>query len=229
MHCSLKMGELKEYIGCQLEQFMPDKYKFTGNDIDTALRDALDRVEYCFKHIGQRHYWHDGQVIFSHLHGDQYATFLYFLSNSLWRISENRAICDKLIYLNRILNSFFFSYKAQLPKIFRFQHPIGSIIGNAEYEDFLVILQNVTINTGDGRGGAAPHIGKGVFLAVGATILGNTQIGDGASVSANITLFDEIIPPNHIVLLKDGRDKMVRPRGNKTCMAQQYFKTSIFN
>ena len=109
------------------------------------------------------------------------------------------------------------------PKKFR----IGSVIGNAKYENFLVVLQNVTINTADGRGGESPCIGKGVFLAAGSHILGNTKIGDMASVSANMTLFNENIPSDSIVMLKDGAEKIIRPRKSTMCMAQNYFGVSI--
>lgn len=227
MRCSLTVEELKRYVGFQLENFMPDKYKFAGRDIDSALSEALERTEFCFKHIRHVHYFDNGEACFSHLHGDQYAQFLYFLSNSLWNISENKAICDKIIYLNRVLNNFFFSYKADLPNIFRFQHPIGTILGNANYSDFLVVLQNVTVNTDDNRGGGKPFIGKGVFLAAGATILGNTTIGDFASVSANVTLYNEHVPMNNVALTENGTQKVIRPRKHQTCMAQQYFNVNI--
>lgn len=229
MQCSLKRDELKKYIELQLDHFMPDKYRFEGNDIDIALKDALERTEFCFNFIRQGHYWNNGEARFSHLHGDQYAQFLYFFSNSLWNISGNQVICDKIIYLNRMLNNFFFSYKAELPKIFRFQHPIGAVIGNANYSDFLVVLQNVTINTDDGRGGQKPCLGKGCFLGAGATILGDTKIGDWASISANVTLFNENIPSNSVVLLENGSDRIVRTRKNEKCMAQHYFEVPIEN
>lgn len=229
MRCSLNTNELKQYIGFQLEHFLPDKYKLEGKDIDIALKRALERTEYCFQHIKHVHYCNNGEAQFSHLHGDQYAQFLYFFSNSLWDISENKVICDKIIYLNRILNNFFFSYKANLPNIFRFQHPIGTIIGNANYSDFLVILQNVTINTDDNRGGGKPFIGKGVFLAAGATILGDSKIGDFSSISANVTLYNEKIPASSVALLENGSERVIRPRKNKVCMAQRYFNVPIEN
>ena len=51
--------------------------------------------------------------------------------------------------LIRYISGMFVSYKCNLPDIFIFYHAVGSVIGNAEYSDFLVIFQNVTINTGD--------------------------------------------------------------------------------
>ncbi len=49
------------------------------------------------------------------------------------------------------------TYKCKLPKIFVFYHAVGSVIGNADYSDYLVVFQNVTINTAlDQNGETAP-------------------------------------------------------------------------
>ena len=99
-------------------------------------------LENCFKYINIPAYSDNkGQTFFSYLHSDQYAHFLYYLSNSLWKISQNKPICDKLIYLNKALNGFFYSYKGSLPDIFFLGHPVGSVLGNANYSDFLVVFQ----------------------------------------------------------------------------------------
>lgn len=45
MITSLSKCELKEYISHQIDMFFPDKYKFSGNDVDSALDLALDRLD----------------------------------------------------------------------------------------------------------------------------------------------------------------------------------------
>lgn len=54
-----------------------------GDDIDRAL--ALDRTEHSFSRTAVRGY--------SDSHGA--AQFLYYFSNSLWKLSENRLIGDR--------------------------------------------------------------------------------------------------------------------------------------
>ena len=39
------------------------------------------------------------------------------------------------------------SYKNNLPDIFVFMHHVGTVLGNANYSDYLVALHNVTVNT----------------------------------------------------------------------------------
>lgn len=221
--------ELQEYLSNQLEYFFPDKYKFKGSDIETAMGLALERLENCFKYISFPAYSdNQGQTFFSYLHSDQYAQFLYYLSNSLWKISQNRPICDKLIYLNKTLNGFFFSYKGSLPDIFFLGHPVGTVLGNAHYSDFLVVFQNVTVNTAiDGQGNTAPVLGKGLFLATGAKVIGNKTIGDCVSIGVDAVVYDQEIENNKVVIRDPSGEIVIRERVAAQCMAQQYFNVPI--
>jgi serine O-acetyltransferase len=229
MIMSLNREELKTYLGAQLDTFFPDKYRFEGPDVDSAIDLGLERLERCFKEITFPAYSDDfGQTYFSHLHADQYAQFLYFFSNSLWKMSQNKPVCDKIMYLNRTLNNFFFSYKGGLPDIFFLGHPIGTVIGNAKYSDYLVILQNVTVNTDtDDDGNPAPALGKGLFLAAGAKIIGNKPIGDRVSISVDTVVYDQEIGDDKIVTTGSDGSIEIKDRIKKTCFAQNYFRSTI--
>ncbi len=233
MELSLKTAGLQEYVRNQLKTFLPDHYDFTGNDVTAAFKLALERTEFCFEKISVRGYsvmtsegrW---QAKFSHLHSDQYSQFLYFLSNSLWKISENTVLCSKIINLNKILNGMFYSFKAGLPDIFLFGHPVGTIIGNASYSDFLVVFQNVTINTGTESGnGEDLKMGKGLFLGAGAKIIGNSPIGDRVSIGVDAVVNQRRIEDDSVVLRNEQGEIIVRTRKKDTCMAQNYFNVSI--
>lgn len=229
MQLSLSKYELKHYLSSQLDTFFPDGRYMEGTDIDLAMSRALERLENCFKHLTFHSYCtDDGQTHFSHLHSDQYAQFLYYFSNSLWEISQNKNICDKVMYLNRILNNFMFSYKGKLPDIFFLGHPIGSIIGNAVYSDYLVIFQNVTINTSeDNEGSPAPILGKGLFLGAGAKIIGNKRIGDRVSVSVDTVVYNQEIDDDKVVITDLRGNTIIKDREKNECMAQNYFRDRI--
>lgn len=87
MICSLSKNDLMKYVGKQLANLFPDSREFMGDDVCLAMDMALERTEQCFSHIRLRGYHEGNQVRFYHLHSDQYATFLWFLANSLWKIS----------------------------------------------------------------------------------------------------------------------------------------------
>ena len=186
MILSLSTSDLKNYLVKQTENCFPDgktTIEFSDSKFDIAFEEALMRVEKCFAHIKIRNYQIDGNPCFYHLHLDQYSTFLYFLSNSLWKLSQNKALCDKLVLLNRNLSSCWYSYKGELPDIFCLTHPVGTVIGhaNVHYSDFLVIMQNVTVN--GLANGESLHIGKSVFLGAGSKIIqGGVLVTDVQSV-----------------------------------------------
>ncbi len=222
MHLSLPIAELKRYVGAQLSHFFPDGGTFEGADVDAALDLALDRAEFCFKHVAARGYADENGVSFSHLHSDQYTHFLYLLGNSLWQTSQNKALCDKLTLLNRSLHGIFLSYKVALPKIMHFAHAMGTVLGHAHYEDFLVVFQNVTVASMT----PAASIGKGVVLSAGSMILGSKPVGARSSIGAGTLLFEREIPPDSVVFTDSGGEQQVRMRKSE-CTAQQFFNVEI--
>ena len=229
MKLSLPKKELQEYTIRQLESYFPDNNKINGHDIDIAFEEALERTENCFRYINNIAYSDNhGSVFFSHLHSDQYAQFLYFWANSLWKLSENKPMCDKLIYLNKTLHGFFISYKGKLPDIFFLTHPVGSVIGNACYSDFLVIGQNVTINTGENPDGEiVPKLGQGLYMAAGAKIIGNEAIGNRVSIGVDAFVYGQPIPDDSIVLRDLDGSIQIKKRKKVLCKAQQYFNVSF--
>lgn len=229
MVLSLPRAELFQYIQAQLAHFFPDRYAFCGNDAEVSFQLALDRMEHCMAVISHPGY-HDasGNTAFSHLHGDQYAQFLYFLGNSLWVQSQNKPLCDKLLQLNRILSSVFISYKCQLPNYFFLGHPMGTILGNAVYHDFLVVSQGVTVNTSqDEAGNPGPVLGKGLFLGAHAKIIGNKPVGDRVSIGVDAMVYQQEIPDDSVVVCGGAGRCTVRARKRRECCAQRYFTVGI--
>lgn len=204
MVLSLPQAELLRYVQAQTRNFFPDGYELRGKDVETAFRAALERTEICLDAIAVRGY-HDaeGNSLFSHLHADQYATFLYFFANSLWAQSENKPLCDKLLQLNRVLFSIFIPYSCRLPEHFLLGHPVGTILlGNTTYGDFLVVLQGVTV--GNVNGSPSPKLGKGLYLAAGAKIIGGEPIGDRVSIGVNALVYKQAIPDDSVVTVRGG-------------------------
>lgn len=229
MNLSIEKNELKRYLASQLDTFYPDGIKMTGADIDAAFELGLERLENCFKCISVPTYSNDnGETFFSHLHADQYAQFLYFFSNSLWNISQNKTICDKVLSLNRLLHCMFLSYKCNMPDYFFLGHPIGTIIGNAVYDNYLVVLQNVTINTDRmDDGSPAPIIGRGVYFAAGAKVIGNKRVGNRVSFGVDAMIYNKEIPDDSVIIKDDLGRVEINQRKKAECMAQNYFRDII--
>ena len=198
MQSSLTKCAIKTYLFEQLSHFCPWGEKQVKSEIGKGtISDAIDlsffRIEKCFsKLVNPQYSDDDGNAIFYHLNADHYAYFLYFFMNSLWVNSQNKEVCDRVMYLNRSLNGFFVSYKCELPDVFFLGHPVGTVLGNASYSDYLVVTQNVTINSG-------AVLGKGLYMAAGSTIIGNQPIGDLVTIGANTCVHKTAIPSKKFV------------------------------
>lgn len=224
MKQTLSAEALAAFTQKQLDFYIPDGCIIDQTIWADAVHTALQRCDKCFQHILIPQYKNDdGESTFSHLHRDQYATFLYFLGNTIYTCCGQKQLCDKLLNLQSILHGFFLSYKCEMPDIFVLAHPIGSIIGNAKYSDGLYISQNVTINTHtDAAGNADLHVGKGVVFLANSTVIGNQPIGDRVSIGVNVLLYNQKIEDDYTCINENGQIK-IRPRLSERCFAEQLF------
>jgi len=136
----------------------------------------------------------DGTPIFSPFHSDQYAILLYLLGNELFAIHQQLA--EKLYYLNKVMHSIDLYPAVKLPEIFCLFHPVGTVIGRADFGNFFTISQNCTIGNNKGK---YPTIGNYVSLMANSMVLGNSKIGDNSIISAGSIVKDQSIPENSVV------------------------------
>lgn len=75
-------------------------------------------------------------------------------------------------------------------------HATGIVIGEtALVEDDVSILQNVTLGgTGKESGDRHPKIRRGALISVGAKVLGNIEVGEGAKVAAGSVVLKAVEP-----------------------------------
>ncbi|MDK8183532.1 hypothetical protein [Paenibacillus sp. UMB4589-SE434] len=177
---TLSSDDLQAYVFKQLNNYFPD------NDLprkellfEKALGQALERTEYCFKHIAIKSFHHEGTTFFSHLHSDQYTLFLWFLSNSVWKEYEDTQLASKIFYLNKTLNGVVCMYDADMPNIFLVVHGGGVVLGKASYSDFFVCYQGCTVGA---INGVYPKLGTGVALAPHSMIVGDCIVGDHVTI-----------------------------------------------
>lgn len=99
---------------------------------------------------------------------------------------------------NRATHGVDLFYEVELPERLRFIHPMGTVLGRAEYRGALAVYQNVGV--GSTLDGARPVIGDGVVLYPGAKVLGSAILGDNVFVTANTVVQGRHIPNNSIVV-----------------------------
>ena len=179
--------ELVAYVARQLDLFFPDGLDadapvLLGAQIDTALV----RLGRC---INEVRLWTPNQ--FDHLHSTQYTLFLYYLSNTLWKATGNRTLCNKLFGLNKALNGIDMFYEIDMPEVFFIGHSVGIVFAKATYGNYLVVYQNSTVGKNHG---VAPILGEGVVMYPGTAIIGRCNVGAGTVLSQGVSLINTDTP-----------------------------------
>ena len=174
MFVDLSVDDLGAYTMQQIDRLFPDGKTIEKPAFGKAVRVALERLEYCFERIALPGYTKAGQAQFDHLHADQYCSYLYFLSNSVYEAGWDVSVAKKLYALNKALNGINCLYDTKLPDIICIVHGVGAVLGKATYKNYLVVAQNVTICA---VSGVFPEMDERLILSAGSAILGNCKIG----------------------------------------------------
>ncbi len=181
---SLPSVALPEYVARQLSVFFPDTDE--AEAVSRVMGDALDRLEHCIRHVRIKGYWdHDGPR-FNHLHSDQYAIFLYYLSNTAFKAGF-ASLAAKAYGLNKALHGLDAFYEVELPPIFALVHPVGTVLGRASYSNYFCAYQNVAIGA-DPFAPGSPTFGEGVVLYGGGRVVGNVSVGSNCIISAGTSI-----------------------------------------
>lgn len=197
MDLSLSPTSLLQYTVEQLNHQFPDSRRATPEALSSAFKATLLRLEHCFAHVRNPYFRRQNKPCFNHLNSDQYAMYLYTLSRVLHENGGDPVLCDKIFYLNKALNGIDCFYTVKLPSIFLFMHPLGTILGKAEYSDYFFVSQRCTV--GDNFDGAYPRLGEGVALYAGASVIGNSIIGDNCALGADTSVYKAEVEPNSMV------------------------------
>lgn len=196
MQLSLPQSDLAGYVSRQMSAIFPDR-DIVARDLQPSVAVALERTEFCFSRTHAKYYSDGAQTVFNHLNTDQYATFLYFLANTTYKAEEDPTFASKLYALNKALHSIDAFYEVELPDIFLFQHPVGTVLGRGTYAPYLVVYQRCTV--GANLEGDHPSMNEGVILFGGSAVIGNCNIGGNCWLSAGTLVMDTDLPGDSVV------------------------------
>ena len=167
--------------------------------VTDAVPTALRALEENYAGMPNRRLWDEEGLVFSPYRSVQWMNFLYRLSHALYRTGGGDS-ADQVYYLNKILHSVDWFYAIELPVHFHCEHPLGSVLGRANYGDHLFVYQGTTVGGNRSRGELRyPTLGDNVILFANATVLGDTRIGNNVVLSAGTYLINETIPDNSLV------------------------------
>lgn len=194
MNLSLSKKEIVVYVRHQLDLFFPDH--ISSEMVGDYMDECLERVEFCFDAVCDQYFKDGTDTMFNHLNSDHYAMFLYFLSRSIHVNGGDPRICAKIFGLNKFLTGINVYFTTELPDIFLFVHPIGTILGRATYSNYFLVYQNCTV--GSNHDEDYPVMGEHVALYSGASVLGKSTVGNNVKVSAGSMVMDQDIPDSKI-------------------------------
>lgn len=184
--------ELQIHLETQVKNYMCYK-------IDTFpyIHEAIKRTAMCLlPSVSKYNRGMKDQVPFSVYNSVQYCIFLYWMSRVSYEMDGDGVKAEKFYYLNKVMNSVDLFYEIELPPIWGAEHPMGSVMGRAEYSDYFFFYQGCTVG---GNKGNYPTLGRMVIMYSNSKILGCSEIGDNVIIGANTYIKDEKIPGNSIV------------------------------
>jgi serine O-acetyltransferase len=191
----------------QVNTLFPDGEEIVADNLMPAVLVALERLEHCFSRIDNKYFFDGQQAVFNHLHGDQYAMWLYLLANELYRQGGPASVCSKLFLLNKSLFSCDIFYEVELPSIFLLVHPLGTVLGRGNYSDYFVAYQRCGV--GSNRD-VYPTFGKYVTMRPGSAVLGNSAIGENCQIATESLVLDRDLPENSLYI-GDPKTARIKP------------------
>jgi serine O-acetyltransferase len=204
---SLPPQALAVLVARQLNAMFPDGDEVGEQHLIPSVQIALQRLEHCFSHVGNKYFFDGEQAVFDHLHGDQYAMWLYLLSNQLFRDAGSVATCKKLFLLNKALHGCDIFYEIELPSIFLLVHPLGTVLGRGRYADYFLVYQRCGVGSNHD---VYPTLGPYTTLRPGSSVLGQCTLGRNNTLAAESLLLDRDLE-NDSIYIGNPRDFVIRP------------------
>jgi serine O-acetyltransferase len=194
---SLPAEGLARLAARQINTMFPDGDDCSTDDLMPAMPEALARLEHCFSKVANKYFFDGTQSVFSHLHGDQYCIWLYYLANTLFREGAPASICSKLFLLNKALHGCDIFYEVELPSVFLVVHPLGTVLGRGQYSDYFVAYQRCGVGA---NRDIYPSFGKHVTLRPGAAVLGRCTIGENCQIATEALVLDCDVADNSLYI-----------------------------
>ena len=199
LKCEYSKKQICTLVNRQLQNFWPVDF---SKDMEKVIPNVWHRMSKCFEQNSNKYINKQNEIVFNINHSVSYTIFLYLLSNELYK-SGKEEVASYVYYLNKIMHSVDWFYAIELPEVFMAEHPLGSVLGRATYDDFFMIYQGCTVG-GNRKNGELyyPTIGHHVIMYANSTLLGNSRVGNYVVISSGTYIKDADIPDRCIVFGK---------------------------
>lgn len=169
-------------------------------DIAEVMDVVLERCRINFQSSDNKYYIANGGG-YNPFHSVMNMIFLYYMSNELYKRGKSSELCDKIYYLNKIMNIVDLFYAIDLPEKFGAEHPLSSVMGRAKYNNGFFFYQGCTVGGNRDKEGVLhyPIIGENVKMFANSSIIGKCSIGDNVTLGAGTLIKNADVPDNTLV------------------------------
>lgn len=182
--------QLWQFVCRQLDSVIPPSNG--DNSIDRrSIALAVARTNHCVSHIKA-----NAGRPFDRLNSGHYATFLYFLANTIWKEGHDTILATRIFLLNKALNGIDLYFEVTMPDIFLIGHTVGMVFAKASYANGLVFHQGCTVGR---NGNDRPTLECNVILYPNSSVIGRCVIRENTVISPGVQLVNMSTPGNCLV------------------------------
>ena len=214
MNITDKPEVVKQLVFRQLSNYWIDTDTVV---IEDAIDETLRQMNNNFKDLPNGRFAKGGEAIVSPYMSVQWMILLYRLAHQIYLNGDGSTPkeADQVYYLNKIMHANDWFYAIDLPIHFLCEHPLGSVLGRAEYGDYLFIYQGTTVGGNRSKGKLSyPKMGNNVIMYANSTVLGNSTIGNNVVISAETYIINDNVPDNCIVFGRSPNLKIIKKNEN---------------
>lgn len=159
---------------------------------------GYERAVECFRNSNCKYF--NEQIGLNPFNSVMYTNYLYQVSHLLYKEGFSQ-VADKVYYLNKMLNAVDLFYAIELPCHWNCEHPLGSVMGRAQYGDNFFFYQGCTVGGTKDKNGTIfyPTIERNVSMFANSSVLGKSHIGENVKIGAGCIVKNQDVPNNSIV------------------------------
>ncbi len=200
------------YVKKQVMNLLPED-NINLDLIDLHMTYSMERTDECISSfIGYR------DRGFNYLNSWQYATFLYFLANSIFTNSGDDDVPERLFLLNKMISGIDLWYKIEMPNYFSLTHTLGTVFSKAKYGNYSIFYQGCTVGKNNDN---YPTLSDGLVMFPGSVIAGNCSIGENTVVGPGVKIIDQNTPANCFVFQGSANELIIKE--SNEYYAERYF------
>lgn len=190
-----------------------------GPEFLSLVQRAEERAKHCVFNVIAK-----GGGEFRPTHTGQYLIFLYYLSRAAFE-SGMIDIAERVYALNKALHAVDIYPAVKLPDVFFCEHPVGSVLGRADYGARFFFMQNCTVggSRGDAQKRIYPVIGDAVSLCAYSAVIGQCSVGNRVVLSAGARVINQDVP-NDVVVFGRSPHLIFKPLSDSTRDYFEYFR-----